>query len=96
VLGIACALSNLPHMPFRFSLLSLTQVFSRSFFEVPKAGIEPAHPKTHDFESCVTTNAVLSADDQTLFQFESVIPRLRASDGKEDDHERNPVDYAST
>ncbi len=28
---------------------------------VPKAGIEPARPKAHDFESCASTNSATQA-----------------------------------
>ena len=30
-------------------------------FSVPKAGIEPAHPKIHDFESCASTSSATLA-----------------------------------
>jgi hypothetical protein len=36
--------------------------FSVGFFVyVPKAGIEPARPKAHDFESCASTNSATQA-----------------------------------
>ncbi len=31
-------------------------------FFVPKAGIEPARPKAHDFESCASTNSATQAN----------------------------------
>jgi hypothetical protein len=33
---------------------------------VPKAGIEPAHPKIHDFESCASTSSATLASVQSL------------------------------
>ena len=30
---------------------------SRVFFDVPRAGVEPARPKTQVFETCVSTNS---------------------------------------
>ena len=33
----------------------------KSYLEVPKAGIEPAHPRIHDFESCASTSSATLA-----------------------------------
>jgi hypothetical protein len=35
--------------------------FSKPSASVPKAGIEPAHPKIHDFESCASTSSATLA-----------------------------------
>ena len=35
---------------------------------VPKAGIEPAHPKIHDFESCASTSSATLANCAIVFQ----------------------------
>src|SRR5260221_3049749 len=44
---------------------------SRNFSElsasVPKAGIEPAHPRIHDFESCASTSSATLANTCTVF-----------------------------
>ena len=34
---------------------------------VPKAGVEPARPKAHDFESCASTNSATQASFCPLF-----------------------------
>jgi hypothetical protein len=36
-----------------------TDLCSRFF--VPQAGVEPAHPKVHDFESCASTSSATKA-----------------------------------
>ncbi len=35
--------------------------FRMEVFFVPKAGIEPAHPRIHDFESCASTSSATLA-----------------------------------
>ena len=52
-------------MIFGFSLKTTSaqkksQVVTNLGF-VPEAGIEPAHPKIHDFESCASTNSATQA-----------------------------------
>lgn len=41
---------------------------SESFF-VPKAGVEPARPKAHDFESSASTNSATQAFDERTSAF---------------------------
>ena len=40
---------------------------ARDNHEVPEVGVEPTHPKVHEFESCASANSATPAGDSEVY-----------------------------